>query len=143
MPNLNPYTAEAAILSRLSSSLTDCTVAAASALSGRVDPTEYCPGVYLKPGEASVQTDALKQKLARREQTWQVHVLEVNHNGTDSLAATRAGDRIALVLDALLGWSPGEGYSAMAYAGEDEPDYLDGYALFTVNFSVKQMVKAI
>lgn len=141
MPNANPYLAEAAILARLAEYLPTIEVAAASALSGRVDPTQYCPGVFLKPGGSEVGADAKNQTLARRDQTWQVHVLEINHDGTDALTATRAGGRIALVLDALLGWSPGSGFGGLAYAGEDEPEYLDGYSVFTINFTCRQIIK--
>jgi hypothetical protein len=143
MPNPNPYSIEAQIISRLREQIPGLTIDAASALSGRVDPTAYCPGVYLKPGASTVKTSTNHKRLLEREQSWQFHILEINHNGIDSLAATRAGARISKILDAMLGWCPDGSRDHFQYESEDEPDYRDGYAIFALNLSKRQMIAAV
>jgi hypothetical protein len=138
----NPYALESQILQRLATAVTDARVDSASALSGRVDPTAYCPGIYVKPGAATLQASSSGQRLISREQSWQIHLLEINHDGTDTLAATRAGVRIAKILDAMLGWSPDGSRDGFRYESEDEPDYRDGYAVFTINLSKRQVFTA-
>jgi len=104
------------------------------------------PCAYVLYGGYSVTRNSDDGLQAQVEERWLV-VLSIKHAGRagagpDPLRSA-ASPLIRAVVDALLGWTPGErGYQQLRLDSAPRPEYAAGHLLFPIAFRIAHVVRA-
>lgn len=144
--SVNLLAAESPIIARLKDQITDSGISIGSAASivGSVDVTQFCPGIFVQPGE-SEPTDSSDDAAATVEsQTWDIVVIAAAV--PDKSALTKNYQTVGLLLGevyaALAGYSPGAGMQPLRYAGRPEPVNRLGWVEFPIRFTCDAVLMA-
>ena len=143
--NPNIFSAEQPIIDKLKEILDPLfpgiAIGSASMIASADDIAAFTPGVFVFAGSGEVNTDAVKHTVTADKQRWQISVFVKNHVGTDTSSAFRAGEILAAVFDAMLGWAPTEYHKPLKLTGRADPYYEPGYAEFPVFFETTLVQK--
>lgn len=115
-----------------------------SVLANAADVARYCPAAFIMPGENEPFDRDDSGSVQAESQGWAVVICVAHYRDPTGLTTTAytAGAYIAQVIQALIGWAPGDGFMPFVLSGRSAPYYEPGYAEFPVLFETVQVLEA-
>jgi len=130
------FDAEAAIITRLKATVSEFKDVIGTAGIISDDPSTYCPLAQVShEGFSALNNDRGEKTLIK--QRWQIAIVVASPDDKDgALSRAEAGPLIIKVIQALAGWKPGAGYSAMALEQSRGDLYTSaGIAIYPMTFT--------